>query len=275
MATPWIKLSIDPDEDPKVQRIADLTGKHPEKVFCAVVRWFRWVDRHLEAGTTISRRAFRQRTRWKDDSLADAMLTPEVDWLEVAGENLRPTRPLTHFGTSEKARAQTAKRAERYRKRDDPSRSRHGVGAPDQTRPDEREMKNQTTDGDVRGESGLGGWPEWNSAAVREIESGHLEGVLRAIGLRSPMLEQTAELPRLTVAEIVDTANAVGADPGIRKPSVRAAIVADRLFRSRRLERPKEHRGGKATKVGGHVSPAVLEAASGLARVVQARGYKA
>jgi hypothetical protein len=109
----WIKLQIHPEHD-KVLALADLTGATPERVFAAAVRWFRWADEHAEdASIGLSRRAFRDVTRWKGDGLADAMLHERVDWLTEANGILSPTRWDTHMSQGAKVRAMDARRKKR------------------------------------------------------------------------------------------------------------------------------------------------------------------
>lgn len=105
----WIKLQIHPEHD-KVLALADLTGASPEKVLAAAIRWFLWVDAHAEdANIQLSRRAFRDVTRWKGDTLADAMLDGRVDWLTENAGMLAPTRWDTHMSAGAKVRAMEAR----------------------------------------------------------------------------------------------------------------------------------------------------------------------
>lgn len=264
----WIKLCIHPEHE-KVLRVADLTGGDIGGAFVAVVRWFWWVDSHVDGtGTTISFAGFRSVTRWPDDGLAKAMTHADVDWLTESDGMLRPTRPDSHFGKSARRRALDAVRKTSARQADE---SRTVCGArpePDQTKRNTSGL-NQTS-GVVSIASGLGGWPEWTVLGRKAMQAENIAGVLRDLGLREPLLRQTAGLVDISVREIVAMAEAVGCDPSVYKPSSRAAIVADRLFRARQLERPREHRGGKATKVAGHLNGADI---SGLHEVVKRRRF--
>mgnify|MGYP007099596768 CR=1 FL=1 len=111
----WIKLVVHPEHD-KILALADLTGMESERVFAAVVRWFRWVDEHGENGSIeVSAAAFRAITRWPDDRLAAGM-AGRVDWLRLVDGKYRPTRFDSHFGQSAKRRALDAARKAGVRK---------------------------------------------------------------------------------------------------------------------------------------------------------------
>jgi len=131
----WIKLQIHPEHD-KVLALADLTGATPERVFAAAVRWFRWADEHAEdASIGLSRRAFREVTRWKGDGLADAMLHERVDWLTEEDGVLSPTRWETHMSRGAKVRALDASRERRGKKsRSKPDERPVGVPESDGTK---------------------------------------------------------------------------------------------------------------------------------------------
>lgn len=111
----WIKLVVHPEHD-KILALADSTGTDAERVFAAVVRWFRWVDEHGEGeNIAVTRAALRAVTRWPNDSLADGMLSSDIDWLTQSGGKLAPTRFETHFGQSAKRRAMGAERQARFK----------------------------------------------------------------------------------------------------------------------------------------------------------------
>lgn len=264
----WIKLSIHRKHE-KILRISDATGTSPKDALAAVIDWFRWVDEHAEdADVSASFLGFREVASWPDDALAQAMLHKKVDWLVKGSDGrLRPTRIDTYFGAGTKRRAVHAKQVAHKRAQ--------GCAQTDvQTRPDQSETdtsgSNQTS-GVVPVASGLAGWPEWTHLGRKAIQAENVAGVLRDLGLREPLLGQTAGLVDISVREIVAMAQAVGSDTSVYKPSSRPAIVSDRLFRARQLERPREHRGGKATKAAAHLGGEDL---SGLEQVIKRRGFK-
>ena len=136
----WIKLAIHRRHD-KVLLIADLSGATPISALAAAIEWFRWVDEHVDhdADTSISLSGFREVTAWPDDGLSRAMCHADVDWLEKGPDGrLRPTRTDPHFGASEKARAQNAKRQKRYRKRNGGVTQSVTQNAPEKIRREEK-----------------------------------------------------------------------------------------------------------------------------------------
>lgn len=268
----WIKLTIHPEHD-KVLRLADLAESTPDAAFVAAVRWFRWVDAHVEnAHTGISFVSFRVVVRWPDDKLALAMLHPSVDWMEKGRDGLlRPTRPDSHFSKSAKQRALTGKRVTQHRY--DTVTKVTVQELLDQTRP-EKTNTSGSNQQESAVDSGLAGWPDGNDWS-RAVERGHIEGVLSAMGLREPLLSATAALPNLTVEEIVRVAKDVGGDRTVRLDTRRPVVVSDRLHKARKVERPREHRGGKATKAGASLSPDLMAEVGSLAEAIRKRGFKA
>ncbi len=93
-------------------------------------------------------------------------------------------------------------------------------------------------------------WPEWTLFGQRSITAGDVRGVLADMKLGGPLLDATAALPALTVAEIVTTCADVFADPGVRNPLRRPVAVAWRLHRARGMAMPQSNAGGKAKGVG-------------------------
>ena len=130
----WIKLVIHPEHE-KVLRLADLTETAPDAAFVAAVRWFRWVDAHVEsADTGISILSFRAVTRWPNDALATAKLHADVDRLTKGRDGLlRPTRPDTHFSGSAKRRAVHGRQVAHKR-----AQSVRSEGAPEKIRREEK-----------------------------------------------------------------------------------------------------------------------------------------
>lgn len=116
----WIPLVIEP-ESHQILVLAEETGETPERVFCAIVRWFKYVDKHYDGNATLSvtEDSFHRIARWSGrKSLAAACRHREVDWLEQTTDNrLRPTRPDSYFGRSAKQRHSDAKRSSAYRQR--------------------------------------------------------------------------------------------------------------------------------------------------------------
>lgn len=241
----WIKLLIHPEHE-KVLRIADLTGTLPDAAFVGCVRWFRWVDAHVEnAATGISVLSFRVVTRWADDGLSRAMLHADVEWLEKGSDGLlRPTRPSTHFGQSAKQRGLTAKRVEKHRSNARCNAVSNGHVTPDRVLdPDPEKRKTNTPPTRVT-----------DVAVVHAVASLKVSALVRG---------RVAGLDGLTVKEIADTFAAVkrdAADPETRPPIRDVdACVAARLLDARGKSLP--------TRKVGSMPAALSVAANGNADV--------
>lgn len=116
----WIKLSTR-ETDPKVLRLADLTGERADRVYLAILRWFFWIDDNHKAGSLLSvtETHFSDITRWTGrKSLAEAMRHPDIGWLEQASDGRYvPSRLDSHFGSTTKSRALGTKRVQDHRQR--------------------------------------------------------------------------------------------------------------------------------------------------------------
>lgn len=241
----WIKLQIHPEHD-KVLALADLTGASPEKVFAAAVRWFRWADEHAEdASIGLSRRAFREVTRWKGDGLADAMLDPRVDWLTEESGILSPTRWETHMSNGAKVRALAAKRASKLRVGRDESNGdsvTKSAPRPDQTR---SELVNPKP----RPEGFVSAAPD---SVGRSVGPDPQVGkMIRALGLNPTTEKKILALHDLTGAEINAVYASVKDTPGIA--SIAAVVATELLAR----------RGIKLGRKGGPMASAVAGAIGG------------
>lgn len=120
MATEWVKNQTEPD-DPKILRLAELTGHTPDAVFTAIVgRWWFWVDRNCKdeaTGLTLASvdAVLRLPQKRGKASLAAAMMDPDVDWIALDGQRAIVQRYDEHFSASAKRRAADQKRKSRGR----------------------------------------------------------------------------------------------------------------------------------------------------------------
>lgn len=237
----WIKLTIHPEHD-KVLRLADLAESTPDAAFVAAVRWFRWVDAHVEnAHTGISLSSFRVVVRWPDDKLALAMLHPSVDWMEKGRDGLlRPTRPDSHFSKSAKQRALVGKRVTQHRYNSVTDVTQNELL--DQTRTDKSKYPVQTT-------TGAQGVPK----AVADLRVSASVGRL------------VQALPDLTVEEIQAVVAEVRTDPNVRNVGIVAAGV---LLGRRGQALPSRRKGDIVPSLSG----AVIETAGRLAQIRRQRG---
>lgn len=129
MATEWVKNQTEPD-DPKILRLAELTGHTPEVVFTAIVgRWWFWVDRNCKdesTGLTLASvdAVLRLPQKRGKASLAAAMMDSDVDWISLDGGRVVVQRYDEHFSASAKRRAADQKRKSRGRlSADDPRKN--------------------------------------------------------------------------------------------------------------------------------------------------------
>ncbi|HAV64426.1 MAG TPA: hypothetical protein DCY13_18920, partial [Verrucomicrobiales bacterium] len=113
-------------------RLAWLTGANRAEVFCAVTRWFKYVDQHCHGSAShVDPAAFEDITMLvtpadaplfdgprQSLSLADAMQDRSVGWLSVAedGTYLVPEFDA-YFGQGAKRRAAEAKRRAKSRRK--------------------------------------------------------------------------------------------------------------------------------------------------------------
>jgi len=250
VGTPWIKNSRHPDQDPKVQLIADLTGKKPEAVYCAVMRWFFWVDRHVEQGvTSISRRAFRDETRWRDDSLAEAMMDKRVDWLEEREGRLWPTRLDEHFTQSAKVRALTGKRVARHREAKRNAKCNAGGNADCNAPP----LQERKPDPDPEKEEDK--TPTQFVSVAQIGEAAEVARAVKTLKVSALVRGRVGGLDGLTVKEITDTYAAVKAaqaDPDTVPPIGDVdAVVAARLLAARGQSMPSKKAGNLAAPLSG------------------------
>ncbi len=118
---PWIKLVVHP-EHPKVLRVSRLTRQPLEVVFAALVRWFRYVDFNCaHAATGLTEERFNGIAMWhpkraRGATLVQAMMDPEVEWIELDADGMLVIRELeAHFCKSAKRRAMEAKRKQTKR----------------------------------------------------------------------------------------------------------------------------------------------------------------
>lgn len=106
------------------------------------------------------------------------------------------------------------------------------------------------------------GWPEWTLFGHRAIAAGDVRGVLADMKLGGPLLDATAALPSLSVAEIVSVASDVGNDREIVNPLRRPVAVAWRLHKARGMAMPQANKGGKGKGVGAILGAPVRSAES-------------
>lgn len=250
----WIKLAIK-TRHPKVLRLSEITGKARQYVYCAVLDWFFWVDEHVEdADTRVGFPGFRDITGWRDDTLAEGMLTPEIDWLtKGADEMLRPTRPESHFNKSAKQRALAAQRM---------ANGRCAASAttpsprPDQTRPEPELVNPKPRPEGVALEGSVG----------RSVgQDDETRKMVRALGTNPTVTARLLALPDLTGKEINEVYASVKATPGI--DSVTGAVVAELLRRRGQSVRGK--RGPMAPVLSG----ANVGEVAGIAAVRRNRGF--
>lgn len=117
MAADWIHLERHPD-DAKIAAIAALAGATPEDTFCAAVRWFYYVDRHVEDGQPTPKRVFNAVVKWENDTLIWAFASPGVQWISVVDDDIYVLEFDEWFSKSSKQRRLAAKRQANKRSRD-------------------------------------------------------------------------------------------------------------------------------------------------------------
>jgi hypothetical protein len=107
----WIKLVLHPD-DPKVSIVASDVGASKVEAYAAMVRWLFWLDENYSGEPlSVSPSMFKAATGWPNDKLAQALRSPDVDWLTDGPDGrIAPTRPDSHFSSSAKRRATESSR---------------------------------------------------------------------------------------------------------------------------------------------------------------------